>query len=271
MKRIIIIFLLMSVLLIASVYFIKKPITAEDFKIQMENNGYSVEDITNESDYDVEKAYSAIKEKEEYTIYFYQFSSKKVAKEFFEESANNLRRYKTNGFYSTATINLINYFVYEQKGDGNYGIVSRIDNTAIRSISSLEKGNEVNNVFIELGYMDNLETFFDNSLFIAFCVFFQLIIVVSFWKIFVKAGVPGWGSLIPLYNFYLLAKITYGNGWRVLLLLIPGANFFFAIAFFFKLAEVFNKPMWYGLGFWFLWPVFLPMLAFGNAQYVGYE
>ena len=271
MKKIIIIFSLMLILLIASLYFIKKPITAEDFKIKMENNGYSVEDITNESPYDAEKAYSAIKEKDEYTVYFYQFSSKKEAKEFFKESENNLIKYKKNGFYSTTTINLINYLVYEQKGDGNYGIVSRIDNTAIRSISSLEKGEDVKSIFIELGYMDNIETFFNNSLFMAACVTIQLLILASLWKIFVKAGLPGWGSLIPLYNFYLLAKITYDSGWNILLLLIPGVNLFFVIHFFFRLAKVFGKPMWYGLGFWFLWPVFLPILAFGNAQYVGYE
>ena len=45
--------------------------------------------------------------------------------------------------------------------------------------------------------------------------------IIAMWKIFEKAGEPGWAAIIPFYNLYVLFKITWGNGWKFLLLLIP--------------------------------------------------
>ena len=44
--------------------------------------------------------------------------------------------------------------------------------------------------------------------------------IVAMWKIFEKAGEPGWAAIIPFYNAYVLFKITWGNGWMFLLMLI---------------------------------------------------
>ena len=44
---------------------------------------------------------------------------------------------------------------------------------------------------------------------------------VAMWKMFEKAGEPGWASLIPFYNLYVLFKISWGNGWYFLLSVIP--------------------------------------------------
>ncbi len=65
--------------------------------------------------------------------------------------------------------------------------------------------------------------------------------IVCSWKIYAKAGQPGWGALIPIYNVYLLFKITWGNGWYFLLTLIPIANVIIAILTQVKLAKVFGK------------------------------
>ncbi|HHS12687.1 MAG TPA: hypothetical protein ENN03_02835 [bacterium] len=36
----------------------------------------------------------------------------------------------------------------------------------------------------------------------------MILLIVSLWKVYVKAGKPGWGCLIPFYNIYLLLEIA---------------------------------------------------------------
>lgn len=96
-----------------------------------------------------------------------------------------------------------------------------------------------------------------------------ILTIIGMWRIFNKAGVPGWGAIIPFYNMYLLFKITMGNGWLFLLLLIPFVNFVMLIIVYVKLAAAFNKGAGYTLGLIFLSPIFIMMLGFGSAQYVG--
>ena len=42
--------------------------------------------------------------------------------------------------------------------------------------------------------------------------------IVANWKIFEKAGQPGWASIVPFYSNYIEFNIYWGNGW---LFLIP--------------------------------------------------
>lgn len=93
--------------------------------------------------------------------------------------------------------------------------------------------------------------------------------IVCSWKIYAKAGQPGWGALIPIYNVYLLFKITWGNGWYFLLTLIPIANVIIAILTQVKLAKVFGKDGGFAVGLIFLSFIFLPILAFDKSEYVG--
>lgn len=99
----------------------------------------------------------------------------------------------------------------------------------------------------------------------------SVIMIISLWKIYEKAEKPGWGSLIPFYTNYLLAEITYGNGWLFLILCIPFVNFVFLIMMAFKLAKVFGKGTGFGFGLWLLPVIFYPILAFGDAEYQGVE
>jgi hypothetical protein len=94
-------------------------------------------------------------------------------------------------------------------------------------------------------------------------------LVVAVWKIFVKAGQPGWASLIPLYNTIVLLRITGKSGWWVLGLMVPFLNFFVLVRLVFNLATVFGRGMGFGFGLLFLSPIFILILAFGDAQYVG--
>lgn len=96
---------------------------------------------------------------------------------------------------------------------------------------------------------------------------FTLIMVVSQWKVFSKAGQPGWASLVPIYNIYIIVVEIAKKDmmWFLLSLFIP----FAIIVPLMDMAEKFGKSRAYGLGLAFLWPIFWPMLAFGSATYQG--
>ena len=103
---------------------------------------------------------------------------------------------------------------------------------------------------------------------IVWLVLLVLYIVANF-RIYSKAGEAGWKCIIPIYSTYILFKIIYGNGWKFLFLLIPIFGEIVAIVSLFRLAKVFGKGVGFGLGLWFLSPIFILILAFGSAQYEG--
>jgi hypothetical protein len=92
-------------------------------------------------------------------------------------------------------------------------------------------------------------------------------LVAAMWKVFAKAGEPGWAVLVPIYNIVVLLKIAGKPTWWLVLLLVPGVNAIAAILVALALAERFGKGTGYGLGLAFLGPIFYPMLGFGSAQY----
>ncbi len=96
-----------------------------------------------------------------------------------------------------------------------------------------------------------------------------ILLVVSMWKIFSKAGRPGWTSLIPIYNLYVLLKIAGKPGWWLLLLLVPLINIVFVIIMVAGIAQNFDKGGGFAAGLIFLPFIFYPLLAFGEAEYVG--
>ena len=96
-----------------------------------------------------------------------------------------------------------------------------------------------------------------------------LVLIVAMWKIFTKAGQPGWASLIPIFNIYIWCKIVRRPGWWVILMLIPLVNFIIAIILCIDLAKSFGKGVGFGIGLILLGIIFLPILGFGSAQYQG--
>jgi hypothetical protein len=98
---------------------------------------------------------------------------------------------------------------------------------------------------------------------------FVVVLLVAAWKVFAKAGRPGWASLIPIYNTITMLQITGRSGWWVLGLCVPFLNIFVAIRLVFELAKVFGRGVGFGFGLLFLFPIFVLILAFGDAQYVG--
>ncbi len=108
----------------------------------------------------------------------------------------------------------------------------------------------------------------------AFVVFFlimmalNLLIIVGLWKVFSKAGKPGWASLIPFYNAIVLLEIVKRPLWWIVLMLIPLVNLAVSIVLCLDLAKQFKKGPGYGIGLALLPYVFIPMLGFGSAEYV---
>ena len=100
-------------------------------------------------------------------------------------------------------------------------------------------------------------------------IFISVVAIISWWRLFEKAGEKGWKALVPFYSTYTLFKIIYGNGWRFLLLLIPFANIVFLIMAYIHLGEVFGKSALFKVGLVFLSTVFFFILAFDNSQYLG--
>lgn len=74
---------------------------------------------------------------------------------------------------------------------------------------------------------------------------------------------------MPFYNSYVLYKITWGSGWKFLLLLIPIVNLVVGIMTIFKLARSYGKSTGFGFGLLFLPFIFMLILAFGDARYGG--
>lgn len=96
-----------------------------------------------------------------------------------------------------------------------------------------------------------------------------LLVVIGMWKMFEKAGQPGWGALIPIYNTYLLCKVAGRPGWWVILMLIPIVSLVIAIIVMIDIAKAFGKGTGFAVGLILLSPVFIPILGFGDAQYQG--
>lgn len=94
-----------------------------------------------------------------------------------------------------------------------------------------------------------------------------LLMVASLWKVFVKAGEPGWAAIVPIYNLYILLKIAGKPAWWIILMLIPFVNFIVFIIACIALAERFGKGAGFGVGLGLLGVIFFPILGFGDAQY----
>lgn len=96
-----------------------------------------------------------------------------------------------------------------------------------------------------------------------------VIMIISHWKIYEKAGKPGWAAIIPIYNIIVLLEIIGKPVWWILLLLIPCVNIVFAVWMTNLLSKSFGQSEGFTVGLLLLGVVFYPVLAFGNYQYLG--
>ena len=97
----------------------------------------------------------------------------------------------------------------------------------------------------------------------------MIFMIASAWKIFTKAGKPGWAVLIPIYNFIVLIEIVGKPTWWVILLFVPFVNYVILIWIINLLSKSFGKDVGFTLGLIFLGFIFVPVLGFGKAEYQG--
>jgi len=96
-----------------------------------------------------------------------------------------------------------------------------------------------------------------------------LLIIIASWRIFAKAGKPGWAAIIPIYNGIVLLQVVGKPLWWIILFFIPVVNMIFLIWTYNLLSKSFGKSEGFTVGLVLLPVVFLPILGFGSAQYQG--
>jgi hypothetical protein len=100
-----------------------------------------------------------------------------------------------------------------------------------------------------------------------FSLILSLISIISYWKIFTKAGKPGWASIVPIYNIIVMLEITELPIWYIVLYLIPIANIYAVFKVNIEMAKKFGKSTGFGIGMVFLPIIFIPLLAFSDNVY----
>ena len=106
-------------------------------------------------------------------------------------------------------------------------------------------------------------------MFVMFIVLiFYLINIIFQWKVFVKAGKPGWAALIPIYNIIVMFEISGLPAWNVVLLFVPLLNVYILVKSYINLSKNFGKPGVFALGLIFVPIVFWGILAFDSSVYV---
>ena len=93
----------------------------------------------------------------------------------------------------------------------------------------------------------------------------SILTIVSLWKIYKKAGKPGWASIIPIYNIIVLLQIADLPLWYLLLLIIPFANIYAVFKIYIELAHKFGKSTGFGVATVFFSIVCFPILAFDKS------
>lgn len=92
-----------------------------------------------------------------------------------------------------------------------------------------------------------------------------LLVIAGMWRVFSKAGKPGWAAIIPIYNIYILTQIAGRPAWWLVLFLIPFVNFIAIIILEIDLCKSFGVSwLWILTG-----PILWLVLGFGGATYRG--
>ncbi len=92
-----------------------------------------------------------------------------------------------------------------------------------------------------------------------------LLLIAGMWRVFSKAGKPGWAAIIPIYNIYVLTQIVGRPAWWLVLFLIPFVNFIAIIILEIDLCKSFGVSwLWILTG-----PILWLVLGFGGATYRG--
>ncbi|KKM47263.1 hypothetical protein VT73_00595 [Rathayibacter toxicus] len=97
-----------------------------------------------------------------------------------------------------------------------------------------------------------------------------VIAVIALWPVFTKAGRPGWGAIVPIYNTYLLTKIAGYHGATVLLFFIPFVNVIWGIFIAYGVGKAFGNSLLFSIvGLWLFALIGYLIVGYGASRYVG--
>lgn len=100
---------------------------------------------------------------------------------------------------------------------------------------------------------------------LSFMVIFS---IAAFWRIFEKADLPGYLSLIPIVNLFGLVRVAQLPWWWTLGLILPMTAPFVWIVILHRISTNFNNGVGFTAGLYFLPFLFFAFLAFEDNEYV---
>ncbi len=90
---------------------------------------------------------------------------------------------------------------------------------------------------------------------------------VGMWRVFEKAGEPGWAALIPFYNLWVMVRMGGKPWWWFFMFLIPLVNLVFLLLLSLAMAKKFDQPVIFGIAL-FLFPfIFYMIIGFSDMRY----
>ncbi|WP_419786832.1 DUF5684 domain-containing protein [Pseudodesulfovibrio sp.] len=93
---------------------------------------------------------------------------------------------------------------------------------------------------------------------------------VGMWKVFAKAGEPGWAAIIPFYNLWVLVRIARKPWWWFIGLFIPLVNLVVLLLISLGVANKFGQPFIFGVALFCLPFIFYIILGFSDMRYRTY-
>ncbi len=103
-----------------------------------------------------------------------------------------------------------------------------------------------------------------------FSLIIFVIVAAGWWQMFSKAGTSGWLAFIPIVNVFVyiiaVAKLPW---WLGLLLFIPFVNLIVILVIHNAVANNFRQGILFTLGLFFLTPIFVLLLGFGDYRFRG--
>jgi len=124
-----------------------------------------------------------------------------------------------------------------------------------------------NSFGVEISASQQAMAGFFSQLLVYSAILFFIILFEAQWKLYTKAGKPGWATIVPIYNVIVLLEIVRKPMFWFVLLLIPVVNIVFAIWVVNLLSRRFGKDEGFTVGMILLPFVFYPILGFGSATY----
>lgn len=107
------------------------------------------------------------------------------------------------------------------------------------------------------------------GLFLLIIFALAILVLAGLWKMFTKAGKPGWAAIIPIYNMIVLIEIAGKPLWWIILMFIPVVSIVMSIIVLAAVAKNFGRGIGTTLGLIFLPVIFYPILGFGSARYAA--